>query len=168
MLLEGQETGHAEDRGQRRSVCEGRETSRGYWRRKVGKDANGALTIGTGSRISRAGAHRLAKRCSGHPERHTAQTGTGPGDTRGSHFHMHPWTGSTHDRGWATLGWKGRETRHGDTEMGRDTDLGGDSTRQGEIHSWQETAIRRPRNEEKGKTGEVGRSRLQPDRALGA
>lgn len=124
MLLEGQETGHAEDRGQRRSVCEGRETSRGYWRRKVGEDANGALTIGTGSRISRAGAHRLAKRCSGHPERHTAQTGTGPGDTRGSHFRMHPWTGSTHDRGWATLGWKGRETRHGDTEMGRDTDLG--------------------------------------------
>lgn len=37
MLLEGQETGHAEDRGQRCSVCEVRETSRGYWRTQVGR-----------------------------------------------------------------------------------------------------------------------------------
>lgn len=42
------------------------------------------------------------------------------GTQGGSHFCLHPRTGSTHDRGWATLGWKGRETRHRDTEMGRE------------------------------------------------
>lgn len=78
--FEGQETGHAEDGGQRCSVCQVRGTGR------VSQDAKGALTIGNGCRISRAGAQRLVRRYSGHPERHTAQTGTGPVNTRGSRF----------------------------------------------------------------------------------
>lgn len=39
------------------------------------------LTIDTGSRISQAGAQRLGRKRSRHPERRIAQKGTGPGDT---------------------------------------------------------------------------------------
>ena len=48
---------------------------------KASKLLTRVLTIDTGSRISQAGAQRLGRKRSMHPERRIAQKGTGPGDT---------------------------------------------------------------------------------------
>lgn len=55
-----------------------KETLRGTKARKL---LTRVLTIDTGSRLSQAGAQRLGRRRSRHPERRIAQKGTGPGDT---------------------------------------------------------------------------------------
>lgn len=108
------------------------------------------LTIGNGSWVSQAGARRLARRHSGHPQKHTVQTGTGPGDTRDSPFCVRPQPSSTHEGGGQR--WGGREERQEtgselsrsgeplrvrDTEMERDTELG------------REPALQRHRDKEK-------------------
>lgn len=138
----------------------GDRARKGLLENKAGKDADGALTIGNGIGVSRAGAQRLERRYSGRPERHIAQTGTGPGDTRGSHFCLYPWPGSTHERGgrhWggsgerqetATETFKSGETlRHRDGEKHRAGESEHETVRNTVDKS--QTTIQRHRNKEK-------------------